>query len=79
MLANSLAVIGLSWGLDHKKSGTEPYTDKPDGSWDRMAEEMMLQISLDPVIQYFRASSAFAEEENYEANEERKEVNTLQW
>ena len=23
MLANSLAVIGLSWGLDQKKSGTE--------------------------------------------------------
>ena len=24
MLANSLAVIGLSWGLDQKKNGAEP-------------------------------------------------------
>ena len=47
MLANSLAVVGLSWGLDRKRNGTEPilinqteigtelqtYSDKPDGSW----------------------------------------------
>ena len=39
MLANSLAVTGLSWGLDQKKSGTETCIHKPDGSWDRMAEE----------------------------------------
>ena len=58
MLANFLAVIGLSWGLDQKRSGTEPYTDKPDGSWDRMAEEMMLNFSGSghPT---FRASNAF--------------------
>ena len=31
MLANSLAVNGLSWGLDQKRSGAEP-----DESWDRM-------------------------------------------
>ena len=59
VLVNSLAVIGLSWGLDQKKNGAEPYTDKPDGSWDRTAEEIMLNFSGSghPI---FRASSAFA-------------------
>ena len=54
MLANSLVVIGLSWSLDQKKNGTEP-----DGSWDRMEEEMI-------VIQYFVLPMPLREE-NYEA------------
>ena len=60
MLANSLAVTGPSWGLDEKKSGTEPiHTHKPDGSWDRMAQEMMANFSGSghPV---FRGTSGFA-------------------
>ena len=46
----------LGSGLEEKWYGT--YTDKPDGSWDRMAEEMMLNFSgsCHPT---FRASSAF--------------------
>ena len=43
-------------GSDVKWYGT--YTDKPDGSWDRMAEEMMLNFS-DSGHPIFRASSAF--------------------
>ena len=53
MLANSLAVIGLSWGLDHKKHGTElKLTNEMD-------EEMMENFSRSghPIL---RASSAFA-------------------
>ena len=58
MLVNSRAVIGLSWGLDQKRNGTEPTPIKPDGSWDRMAEDMMMNFSESghPI---FRASSAF--------------------
>ena len=64
MLANSLAVIGLSWGLGQNflGPGSEQqwygtYTDKPNGSWDRMAGEMMANFSGSghPI---FRASSA---------------------
>ena len=29
MLANSLAVIGLSWGADHKRNGSEPTLTNP--------------------------------------------------
>ena len=39
MLKDSLAVIGLSYGLDLKRSGT--YDCKPDGSWNRTAEKML--------------------------------------
>ena len=55
---NSLAVIGLSWVLDQKKKWYGTYTDKPDGSWDRMTEEMMANFSRSghPI---FLASSAF--------------------
>ena len=61
----------LGPGTDKKWYGT--YTDKPDGSWDRMTEEMMLQIL---VIQYF-VPPAPLREDNYEAKEV-KEVYTLQ-
>ena len=67
MLANSLAVIGLSWGLDQKKNGTEPFSHKPHQSWDPMAEEMM-DNSLDPVIRYF-VPPVPVRKENYEAKE----------
>ena len=58
MLVNSVAVIGLSWGLDQKRKRYGIYTDIPDGPWDRMAEVMMLNFSgsSHPI---FRASSAF--------------------
>ena len=58
MLVNSRAVIGLSWGLDQERNGAEAYTDKPDGSWDRMAEDMMMNFT-DSGHPIFRASSAF--------------------
>ena len=41
MLKDSLAVIGLSWGLDLKGCGTELTIAKPDGSWSRTAEKML--------------------------------------
>ena len=45
MLANSFAVIGLSLrpGSEEKWCGT--YTDKPDGSLDQTAENMMANFS----------------------------------
>ena len=46
----------LGPGTEKKWHGT--YTDKPDKSWDRMAEEMMLNFS-DSGHPIFRASSAF--------------------
>ena len=46
----------LDPGSEKKWYGT--YTDKPDGSWDRMAEEMMLNFS-DSDHLMFRAFSAF--------------------
>ena len=58
MLANSLAVIGLSWGLDQKRSGTEsPLTDLTDHRI-QSVENMMANFSGSghPI---FRASSAF--------------------
>ena len=62
--------LGLSWGLDQKRSGT----DKPDGSWNQSAENMMTNFSgsRHPL---FRASSAF------ERGELRSKAgeNTLQW
>ena len=68
MLANSLAVIGLSWGLDQKRSGTEPTlineTD-PGIEW----QKKWCWLSLDPVIQYF-VPPVPLREENYEAKEE---------
>ena len=62
MPANCLAVIGLSWGLDQKKSGTEPTLTNQMGSWDRMAEEMVANFSRSghPI---FRASSALERRE----------------
>ena len=52
MLADSLAVIGLYWGLDQKKSGTElTLTDLTDHGIN--LQRIWWQISQDPVIQYF--------------------------
>ena len=41
MQTHFLTVIGLSWGLDPKRSGTELYDGKPDGSWNRKAEKLL--------------------------------------
>ena len=55
----------LGPGSEAKWYGT--HTNKPDGSWNRMAEKMMMNFSASghPI---FRASSAF--ERGYEAREE---------
>ena len=71
MLANSLAVIGLSWGLDHKKNGAERTLTNQMDPGDRMAQE----ISLDLVIRYF-VPPAPLREENYEANEGERSQDT---
>ena len=64
----------LGPGSEEKWYGT--YTDKPDGSWDRTEEEMMLNFSGSghPI---FRASSAF--ERRITKQRRRQEVNALQW
>ena len=58
MLVHSLAVIGLSWGLDQKRNGTEPAPTDPDGSCDKICQDMMMNFSGSghPI---FRVSSAF--------------------
>ena len=63
----------LEPGSEKKWYGT--YTDKPDGSWDRMAQEMMLNFS-DSEHPMFRAFSAF--ERGVMKQRREKEVNTLQ-
>ena len=57
MLANSLAVIGLSWGLDHKKNCAERTLTNQMDPGDRMTQETMANFSRSghPI---FRASSA---------------------
>ena len=64
----------LERGSEEMWYGT--YTDKPDGSWDRMAEEMKANFSRSghPI---FRASSAL--ERRIMKQRRRKEVNTLGW
>ena len=58
MLANSLAVIGLSLGPGSEEKWYGSYADKSDGSWNRTAVEMMANLSRSghPI---FRAPSAF--------------------
>ena len=63
MLANSLAVIGLSWRLDQKKNGTEPtLTNQMDPGID--GPNKCWQFSLDRVIRYFMPPVP-VREENY--------------
>ena len=59
MLASSLAVIGLSWAWIRREKWYGTYTYKPDGSWDRRAEQVLANFSRSghPT---FRASSGFA-------------------
>ena len=62
-----LAVVGLSWGLDQKKNGTEPFlTNQMDPGIDWQNKRW--QISFDPVIRYF-VPPVLLQEENYEAKE----------
>ena len=58
-VANSARKFFRGPGSEEKWYGT--YTDKPDGSWDRIAEEMMANFSEsgNPI---FRASSVLREE-----------------
>ena len=51
----------------------ETYTDKPDGSWDRMAEEMMANFS-DLSHPIFRASSAFERGESRSEGGSKKSI-----
>ena len=75
MLADFLAVIGLSWGLDQKRSGTErTLTDVTDHGINQ--RKTWWQISQDPVIQYF-VPPVPLREENYEAKEEERSQYTL--
>ena len=61
-------------GSEKKWYGT--YTDKPDGTWDQIAENMMTNFS-DSSHPIFRASSAF--ERRITNQRRRQDVNTLQW
>ena len=45
MFANSVAVIGLSWGLGSEKKWYGTHSCKPDGSSDKIAEQMMMDFS----------------------------------
>ena len=45
ILVNSLTVIGLSWGLDHKRNGTALTLADATGSSDQTAENMMNNFS----------------------------------
>ena len=40
-LKDFLAVIGLSLDLVQKRSGTDTYSGRSNGSWDRTAEKML--------------------------------------
>ena len=73
MLANSLAVIGLSWSLDLKRNGTERTLTKPDGSWNQSPENKLLNFSgsSHPI---FRASCAL-ERGELRSKEERRHFN----
>ena len=77
MLPNFLAVIGLSWGLDHKKNGTEPKL-KNQMEHGIVRQKKWWQISLDPVIRYF-VPPAVLREENFTQQRREKEVNPLEW
>ena len=52
------------------------YTDKPDGSWDRMAEEMMANFSRSCQA-IFRASSAFERGELRSKEGERSQYTSM--
>ena len=57
VLADSCWDVGHFWGRGSEKKWYGTHSDKPDGSWDRMAEEMMLNFaeSGHPI---FRATGA---------------------
>ena len=58
MLANSLAVTGLSWGLDQKRIGTEPTPTNPTDPGIKL-HRTWWWLSLDPVTQYSVPPVAF--------------------
>ena len=60
MLANSLAVSGLSWGLDQKRNGTEPTLTNPTDHGIKLHRKWR-QIFAGSGHPIFRASSAFFE------------------
>ena len=57
MLADSRSDVGHFGSLDQRRNGTELTLTKPDGDWDKTAEQMMLNFaeSSHPI---FRATSA---------------------
>ena len=65
MLADSLAVTGLSWGVDQKRNSTELTLTNPTDHGIHL-KRISWQISQDPVIQYFVLPVPLREE-NYEA------------
>ena len=56
MLVNFFAVIGLSWGTDQKRNGTELILTNPTDLGDKTVENMMKNFS-DSGHPIFRASS----------------------
>ena len=52
MLADYLAVFGLSWGLDQKRNGTEPTLTSQTDRGTKL-QRTWCRMSQDPVIQYF--------------------------
>ena len=57
MLANSFAVIGLSWGLDQKRKGTEPTLTNPTDQgikqhrkWWQSSQDLVIQSFVSPVL-----------------------------
>ena len=74
MLANLLAVMGLSWGLDQKSSGTEPTLTNPTNPGTKL-QRIWWWISQIPVIQFF-VPPVPLREENYEATERERSLYT---
>ena len=77
MLVNSLAVIGLSRGLDQKRNVTELALTNPTDPGPELQRIWWLTSQIS-AIQYF-VPPVPLREENWEAKRGRKEVNTLQW
>ena len=45
MLADSCTDIGQLWDLDQRRNGAGTHSEKPDGNWDKIAEQMMIDFA----------------------------------
>ena len=73
MLADFLEVIGHSWDLDQKRSGTELTLTNLMVFWDKSAEDMMLEFA-ETIHPLFRASSALERGELRSKGEDKKTI-----